>query len=110
MTDHAELRRLAEAATPGPWRDVKSQAWVSRNSQGPSDKTGSVLIAVCGKMKDRELVRFNADRWRANAAFIAAANPIAILALLDEVERLRASLETIMTDKGTGASGLRGKL
>jgi hypothetical protein len=67
MTEH--LRALALAATPGPWgRDAcritaKELGWA--------------------RVADTE---FDNDSMAENAAFIAAANPAAILALLDELE------------------------
>lgn len=90
------LEALARAATPGPWRDVKSQAWVQRDKQGPHDETGSVCIAQCGDMQDADLVPFNADRWRADAAFIAAANPTTILSLIQRVKEAEAMLDLAM--------------
>lgn len=65
----ADLRRLAEAATPGPWEQ----------SEG-----GMYVDVVDDDSQVAEVIR------RADAAFIAAANPAAVLALLDEIERLRA--------------------
>lgn len=84
----AEWRGMCAEATPGPWRDVKSVARVVRDRQGAGDQTGSVDIADCGDMKDKELVPFNAVRWRADAKLIAAART-ALPAALDEIERLK---------------------
>jgi len=74
----AELRRLAEAATPGPW----AYAPISAESE-------------LGKHLPRRTEQEEAD-----ARYIAAADPAAVLALLDErdalaaeVERLRGCLE-----------------
>ena len=73
MTTHDELRRLAEAATPGPWGSSGSQAW---------DTDGNLVAAV---RDHSELVD------RPDAAYIAAVDPQTILGLLDEIDRLRLS-------------------
>lgn len=68
MTDHSELKRLAEAATPGPWagqHDVYSD-----NGQGER---------IC-KMATAE-----------DSAFISAANPTVVLALIAEIEVLTST-------------------
>jgi hypothetical protein len=74
--DLKRLRELAEAATPGPWMAINhqkhlgdhnvEQAWWSVDSKG-------------GRIADIE--RHKA----ANAAFIAAANPQTVIALLDDL-------------------------
>ena len=70
---HDELRRLAEAATPGPWSSSGSQVW---------GYDGNLVAAV---RDHSELVD------RPDAEFIAAVDPQTILGLLDEIERLRLS-------------------
>lgn len=82
-----ELRRLAEAATRGPWRACGH------------DRGG----CSCGMIWSRAADLPVAEAWRgdeeapeppegakANAIFIAEANPAAILSLLDELERVYA--------------------
>ncbi len=76
-----ELRRLAEAATPGPWHfglkvvgrtdDAHVDAWVCALGGGICEMSGMRGIEV-------------------NAAFIAAANPEAILALMDRLRDAEA--------------------
>ena len=94
--DIAELRRLAEAATPGPWEWDDNHA---RPGLRHGRSFGGVLFR-CGAL-------YGPDA--ADAAFIAAANPAAVLALLDhlahmreardnaraEVERLTAKVERV---------------
>ncbi|EMT4912631.1 TPA: ead/Ea22-like family protein [Pseudomonas aeruginosa] len=75
MTDHAELRRLAEAATPGPWEYQAPLKVLA------ADRTWIVLIA---------LSHANCREDKANSRFIAANNPKTVLALLDEIDRLKA--------------------
>src|SRR5437879_2412965 len=65
--DHAHLRALALAATPGEWS--RSKAFGQLNVQ--NDK----------------FMFSDSD-----AAFIAAANPAAVQALLDELDQARASV------------------
>ena len=68
--DVAELRRLAEAATPGPWSTAAFQLVI--------DVARRIDVGMCGHRDD--------------AAFIAAANPATVLALLDDADALRAEL------------------
>ena len=73
------LRDLAQAATPGPWRvearghAAQEVARVNNLEVAPPD---SVELAHCAT----------------DAAYIAAVSPDVVLALLSEVERLRAQL------------------
>ena len=81
MSDnYSELKRAANAATPGPWRGYKNSGYV----YGPD-----VVVAKCGEFKDKELLRFNKERWGNDAVYIAAASPSVILAILAELEALR---------------------
>ncbi len=80
MTDHAELRRLAKAATPGPWEYQAPLKILA------ADRTSIVLIALSH-------ASYREDE--ANSRLIAAANPKAILALLDEIDRLKAENEAL---------------
>ena len=65
MSDRVELRRLAEAAAPGPYHAVGSAVW--------RDGGGTVY------------------HWtEADAAYLAAVDPQTVLALLGEVDALRA--------------------
>ena len=74
MIDTKELRRLAQAATPGPW--------VSQGRYIGTPRHMSYVGEVrdqCGNWSDTE-------KSRADAAFISAANPAAISELLDRLE------------------------
>ena len=71
--DLAEMRRLAEAATPGPWSTAAFQLVI--------DVAQRIDVGMCGHRDD--------------AAFIAAANPAAVLALLDERDALAAKVERV---------------
>lgn len=87
MTDIKELRRLAEAATPGEWEAISdtvegvdcefiAHILTSRFSATYDDKGE---IAHIGNACDAE--------------FIAAANPSAILSLLDKIDALTDALQ-----------------
>lgn len=74
--ERAELRRLAEAATPGPWKVEEYEEWDDSGRRlcwyvdMPGNEDSTVLLEM-------------------DAAFIAAART-AVPALLDEVDQLRA--------------------
>ncbi|MGZ2853412.1 ead/Ea22-like family protein [Pseudomonas aeruginosa] len=70
MTDHAELRRLAGLASGGNWYGEDSQVLVGKHA-----------IAYCNHKVD--------------AQFIGEANPKTVLALLDEIDRLKAENEVL---------------
>lgn len=82
-----DLRRLAMGATPGEWRRAKGtpnyriygnfREVASAFQVRHHTKAGDLLVAADG---------------HANADFIAAANPAAVLALLDLVEGLAGAL------------------
>lgn len=81
MTDDdiKRLKRLAEQATPGPWRV---------NMKGHS-------YHEVARVNDLEIAPPNSvdlSHWTVDAAYIAAASPDVVLALLREIERLRAAL------------------
>ncbi|EKL0657265.1 ead/Ea22-like family protein [Pseudomonas aeruginosa] len=71
MTDHAELRRVAGLASGGNWYGEDSQVLVGKHA-----------IAYCNHKVD--------------AQFIGEANPKTILALLDEIDGLKAENEALL--------------
>lgn len=84
----AELRRLAGEASPGPWRhygEIDTQHAV---------EGGSALI--CNTLHGND---------EANARFIAAANPAAVLALLAENERMHCAIDAAGHALSIGATG-----
>ena len=75
MSKYDELKRLAEAATPGPWSFDGSYICPAR---------------IEGETTYVETWRAVADSHQTeNVRFIAAANPAVILELIEEVEALR---------------------
>ena len=68
-----KLKRLAEAATPGPWTSHKDGGISARG----------VLLAGCAVV----------GGYIANSRYIAAANPAAILELIRQRDELLAALK-----------------
>lgn len=84
MVDEQKLRQLAEAATPGPWI---TEDWASTDSDGAINVCGTSVMApqaLCGIFT----VALEVDGTE-DVDYIAAANPAAILSLLDELQALR---------------------
>lgn len=77
MTDYTELKRLAEAATPGPWYQHGGIMQVLSHD----------CETVCETFED--------DGECPDAQFIAAANPAAVLALIAENEQLAKNYKSL---------------
>lgn len=78
-TNIEELKRLAEAATPGPWRAAISSSMVNR--------VCTTFETVCETGK-------NID----DALYITAANPAAVLELIRQRDELLAALRGLVGD------------
>ena len=98
MTDYADLKALAEAASKGPWMhgydDGSGKADNAREggsivSYAEEDMGIERHVVVMGGNHDG--MRVGAIAW-INAEYIAAASPDVILALIAENERLREQL------------------
>ena len=81
--DVAELRRLAEAATPGPWDYYRPH---------PNYRAYAVDQVMPGGYLGEAVATTEDVYAEKNAAFIAAANPAVVLGLLAEADALRAEL------------------
>lgn len=94
MTTTDKLKRLAEAATQGPWFQGHNDDGDKQGlmSVWPDDRMTGAIIAQCGPHMPWDGWFEQADR---DAAYIASANPQAILALIAENERLRAEKENM---------------
>ncbi|HCI2493964.1 ead/Ea22-like family protein [Pseudomonas aeruginosa] len=88
MTDHAELRRLAKVATPGPWRVQTGCSW---RRIGTDSGDGDVLRPCTHPHDGWPDIVAPAE----NLKYIASANPKALLALLDEIDGLKAENEAL---------------
>lgn len=74
-----ELERLAKAAAPGPWR--RQDFHSSSEKNGIDDSDGDVVCASYGRLRPKSF------------DFIAAANPSAVLSLVDRLKKAEAELE-----------------
>ncbi len=86
MIDRKALREKAEAATPGPW---KADGWQHESYDGNyfvrGDGVATEEVAHCE----------GSGRYEENAAYIAAASPDVVLALLDQLAALTAENERL---------------
>ena len=90
--DWEELKKLAEAATPGPWdHETKkySEAIYTPHRFGPS------ISISWGAGSRNSPIWGTPERAKADAAFIAAFNPATVLELIAEVERLEGEKEAL---------------
>ena len=85
MTTYAALRALAEKATPGPWKHgpLFGEVW-SRDANGAMD----TRVAGAWLLSD-------------DGAYIAAADPATILALLDDLDAAQARIAELEASLGT---------
>lgn len=80
MTDHAELRRVAEAATPGArYQGTDERVIVAGN--------GTIICTVSGAISGPSVM--------ADAEFLCATDPKTVLALLDEIDKLKAENDAL---------------
>jgi hypothetical protein len=87
--DTEKLKALALAATPGPWKAIE---WTCH---APTTiRAGAVGITVADTTGHGR----HSDACAVDAAFIAEANPAAVLELIAEVERLRAEKKQAAQD------------
>ena len=85
MTDD-ELLALAKKATPGPWEATDGVVWIDTREQVCC---GRSYTECCGQYDIKGGQEKIADSGETDAAYIAAANPAAIIAL---IERRRAEV------------------
>lgn len=99
-----DLRKLAERATPGPWAPLTHGTATQRDAA-----MRAALSVMAVRVPDDPEIEFTDLSWvettpdgphialtgngpnaPENSKYIAAANPAAILALLDELDQLRS--------------------
>lgn len=79
--DLTALRELAEKATPGPWEAESTRfGYDAHETPYVTPKTGMYNVAQF----------YNQGQAADDAAYVAAANPATVLALLDRLERAEA--------------------
>ena len=84
--DISALKALAEAATPGPWEVVDIEH---------DNRTIEPYVVFSWDSEERRWSEEDSTLLtRANAAFIAAANPSTVLALIARIEELAMQIET----------------
>ena len=71
LIDTDALRKLCKSATPGPWEQINHIVFT---------ETGDLEWVVANARSGNSII---------DAEYIAAANPATVLALLDELDRLR---------------------
>lgn len=83
MTDREKLRKLAEAATPGPWV-----------SGDPSFGNGNaqMIVSISDRAMGRDIQGPNLRPALFDVEFIAAANPTAVLDLIDQLDAAESKL------------------
>ncbi len=86
MCNREELRRLAEAATPGPWV-----------SGDPSFGNGNaqMIVSISDRAMGRDIQGPNLRPALFDVEFIAAANPADVLGLLDQLDAAEAKLAAV---------------
>ena len=94
----AELRRMADAATPGPWEAATGAVLLADDSDHATHvwyrRWRDDRFLSIGKVLDNELDQTTPE----DAEYIAAANPAVVLALLDaaaERDALAAKLDAV---------------
>lgn len=109
-TERAELKRLAEAATPGPWfvgnwfgRCLIDHKHNVRDCRYTYDSAAEDYrpegTGISSRTPGRGVVRSGYDGAEideSDARFIAAANPAAVLDLLAENERLKKAARNVL--------------
>lgn len=82
MTDYTELKKLAEAATPGPWLSEHHQI---------SDSSNVAIACVSATRGKYEWEKSNRD-------FIAAACPTIVLQMLSHISELERRVAELQVD------------
>lgn len=94
MIDTAKLRALAEAATPGGWFAQEHRHWADpKRPQLRVMYTATDAHNLGAKFSLANIELYGTGRGsdETNAAFIAAANPQTVIALLDDLDACMAS-------------------
>lgn len=94
MIDIQELKRLAQLATPGPWKlDSPRESFMRRN-RSPDER---MMYSIDGPkgVSDHEDWGYS----KAEAEYMAAADPTTLLALLARLERAEMALAQVASLK-----------
>ena len=93
----AKLKKNAGAATPGPWEQCNGSdvftalGATTRSGLKANDSDGWHVSCCAGGVASvgDDYAPLETSEENANAAYIASVNPSVVLALVDEIERLR---------------------
>lgn len=116
--DLEELRRLAMEATPGPWfvqhgddECFMNMTAVSTEDRGPGHigqfQRDAALLAVTFRQLRPYVADELDDCGEANSAYIAAANPAVMHAILDRLEAAEGDAKRYRTIRALGCSFLQ---
>lgn len=83
-----QLRDLAGRASRGPWKSAEKDNW--RGRAVLAQRSEGYLFRAFAFCRSDQRVPGSTELDIANAEFIAAANPSTVMALLDEIEQLKA--------------------
>lgn len=103
MSDINELRRLAQKATPGPWKMLL--VGDGRQKFAVADSEFLSILTVTDEGGGTFGTVYDDD----DARFIAAANPAAISELLDSLEAAEKERDALRAENEALAANLRGK-
>ena len=84
-----KLKVLAEAASPGPWEDR-----LELNDSGIEDEDGACICHIQDHGSINTMARTGEHFSHADARYIAAAHPQAILALIAELDEWKSMIST----------------
>lgn len=97
MSDLNKLKELAGKATPGPWAAATDWERAAVYSTSKDAYPKGKRVVCSGNQNNKG--RYNAESWSgsdwSDAAFIAAANPDTVIALIDRLEAAEAELAQI---------------
>lgn len=106
----AELKAVAEAATPGPWYRKDAEAngtygieYIDAVKGDPQREGGYSEIADCSDVRrweGRIPKNVDPDQLKANATHIATFDPPEVLTLIAEIEILREEIERLWDRAG----------
>lgn len=89
-----ELKRLAEAATPGPWEYQQlGQSIYAESVGGCRLEKSKFMLADIRGWGHLQYIPDGAAKQDANGAYIAATSPDVVLSLISQIERLKAEAE-----------------
>lgn len=96
-TDTKQMRKLASAATQGPWKWWTSCSYRRLTSEGAGNQDGNVMHAYVNRHDNHPDISISQE----DMAFTEAVHPGAVLEMLDELDALRQKV--IDLERAAGA-------